>query len=248
MLTQFTVNNDPRLVGIPNPLSPFALSTSGTIQVAIFVALLASCIVSGTSLFVRFRRARGIERQQLKWLVYGVALSLILAAIVWVVLIVGIRATFPSSVWLLLIASMPAGTGIAILRHRLYDIDLLINRTLVYGSLTAILAALYFGMVIGAQTVSQALTGQTQPNPLIIILSTLLIAGLFNPLRYRIQRTIDRRFYRAKYDAAKTVAAFSVTLRQDVDLADLREHLLGVIEETMQPAHVSLWLRAPGAP
>jgi hypothetical protein len=203
----------------------------------------------------RYRRvSTPVERHQTKWVVFGLAVSLLgfILLLAAQAIVRAERASLPNALltgfYYPIELLIPLSIGIAILRYRLWDIDLIINRTLVYGSLTAILAALYFGMVIGAQTVSQALTGQTQPNPLIIILSTLLIAGLFNPLRYRIQRTIDRRFYRAKYDAAKTVAAFSVTLRQDVDLADLREHLLGVIEETMQPAHVSLWLRAPGAP
>ncbi len=125
-----------------------------------------------------------------------------------------------------------------------YDIDIIINRTLVYGSLTAILAALYFGLVIGAQTLTGLLTGkQAQQQSIVIVLSTLLIAALFQPLRGWLQRWIDRRFYRSRYDAAKTVAAFTASLRSEVDLRQLNERLLTVVEETMRPAQVSLWLR-----
>jgi hypothetical protein len=143
---------------------------------------------------------------------------------------------------------LPIGVGIAILRSHLWDIDVIIRRTLIYGSLTAVLAALYFAVVIGAQLVTQAFTGrQVGQQPVVIVLSTLLIAALFTPLRARLQRWIDQRFYRSRYDAAKTVAAFSQALRSEVDLAQLNEHLLAVIDETMRPVHASLWLRAQGA-
>jgi hypothetical protein len=135
--------------------------------------------------------------------------------------------------------------GMAILRYRLYDIDVIIRRTLVYGMLSAILAAVYFGVVIGAQSVVQALTGQTGQQPVLIVASTLLVAALFTPLRRGIQTTIDRRFYRRKVDAAKTLAAFGQTLRTETDLAQLSERLVAVVQETMQPAQVSLWLASP---
>jgi len=137
--------------------------------------------------------------------------------------------------------SIPVAVGVAILRHRLYDIDLLINRTLVYGSLTAMLIALYFGDIVVLQRVFVLLTGEK--STLAVVASTLLIAALFNPLRHSIQSIIDRRFYRRKYDARKTLEAFSVKLRDETDLEALNDKLVSVVRETMQPAHVSLWLR-----
>jgi hypothetical protein len=145
-------------------------------------------------------------------------------------------------------AGIPVAVGIAILRYRLYEIDILINRTLVYGSLTAMLALVYFGGVTVTQTFFRALTGQVEQPQLAIVVSTLVIAALFNPLRHRIQGFIDRRFYRRKYDAAKTLEAFSAKLRDETDLNALSDDLVGVVRETMQPAHVSLWLRPDTAP
>jgi hypothetical protein len=134
-------------------------------------------------------------------------------------------------------------TAIAILKYRLYDIDVIINRTLVYGSLTVILATVYFGGVAATQAVFQTLTDQEKLPQLAIVASTLVIAALFNPLRRRVQAFVDRRFYRRKYDAAKTLEAFSAKLRDETDLEALNSDLVGVVGETMQPAHVSLWLR-----
>jgi hypothetical protein len=139
-------------------------------------------------------------------------------------------------------------TGVAIVRYRLYDIDLLINRTLVYGMLTGTLALVYFGGVAATQAIFRTLTGQEEQPQLAIVVSTLVIAALFNPLRRHIQAFIDRRFYRRKYDAAKTLEAFSARLRDETDLGALSDDLVGVVRETMQPAHVSLWLRPDPPP
>jgi hypothetical protein len=138
---------------------------------------------------------------------------------------------------------IPVAIGVAMLKYHLYDIDLVINRTLVYGVLTAVLALIYFGGVTATQAISRSLTGQEEQPQLVIVTSTLVIAALFNPLRRRIQAFIDRRFYRRKYDAAKTLEAFSAKLRDETDLDALTGELIGVVGETMQPAHVSLWLR-----
>ena len=147
---------------------------------------------------------------------------------------------------ILVIASLvglPVAMSIAILHYRLYNIDVLINGTLVYGTLTALLALVYFGGVTAIQAIFRALTGQEQQPQLAVVVSTLAIAALFNPLRRRIQSFIDRRFYRRKYDAAKTLEGFSAKLRDETDLEALNNELVGVVTETMQPAHVSLWLR-----
>jgi len=143
---------------------------------------------------------------------------------------------------------LPVFTCIAILRYRLYDIDIIINRTLVYGSLTLLLALVYFGGVTATQAIFRTLSGQEQQPQLAIVISTLVIAALFNPLRGRIQAFIDRRFYRKKYDAAKTLEAFSFRLREETDLQALNGELTRVVRETMQPAHVSLWLRPEPPP
>ncbi len=139
---------------------------------------------------------------------------------------------------------MPVAIGFAVLKYRLYDIDLIINHTLVYGALTAALALIYFGGVTTVQAIFRALAGQEEQPQLAIVASTLLIAAIFNQLRHRIQAFIDRRFYRRKYDARKTLKAFSAKLRDETDLVALNNELVGVVRETMQPAYVSLWLRS----
>lgn len=207
-------------------------------------------LVAG-SLIYRYRRvSTPMERQQTKWVVFGGTLSIV-AFLVWVApqIILFASLSPPGSVYdlighpLLTISSLsiPLCFGIAILRYHLWDIDVIINKALVYGTLTAILGLLYAGMVLGLQALLGGLFHQT--NTIALIVSTLTIAALFHPVRARIQALIDRRFYRRKYDAVRTLEAFSATLRHEVDLTTLSEHLVAVIEETMQPAHVSLWLR-----
>ena len=208
------------------------------------------------ALLYRYRRmSTPIQRQQIKWVVFA---STIVVGEVSVASLLSLLPSYFPALGLLtplhdLVRSItpifpvlfPLSIGIALLRYRLWDIDLIINRTLVYGSLTGLLALVYFGLVIALQSVVHTLTGQVSQTPVVIIVSTLAIAALFQPLRHRIQAIIDRRFYRRKYDAAKTVEAFSATLRNEVDLSQLSEHLITVIQETMQPTHLSLWLRPP---
>jgi hypothetical protein len=187
-----------------------------------------------------------VERQQIKWFAYTAAVLAITVFLQIITFAVETPLWFERVGFALNIAFIPAipiAIGIAILRYRLYDIDLLINRTLVYGSLTLMLALVYFGGVTATQVVFTALTGQEEQPQLTIVVSTLVIAALFTPLRRRIQSFIDRRFYRRKYDARKTLEAFSAQLRDETDLNALSEDLVGVVRETMQPAHVSLWLR-----
>lgn len=147
----------------------------------------------------------------------------------------------------LIISILAVAFGVAILRYRLYDIDIIIRQTLIYGALTAILAALYFGIVVGTQVVTQRLTGKPGQQPVVIVATTLLIAVLFAPLRRRIQAVIDRAFYRSKYDTALTLNTFGARMRTETDLGVLCEDLVEVVEQTMQPAHVQLWLRHPSS-
>ncbi len=200
----------------------------------------------------RYRRVSSpLQRQQTKWVVFGLAVAITVYVSVNVPYLIFPVLSSPGSLYplaynlvgILVPLFIPLSFGFAMLRSRLWDIDILINRTLVYGTLTVILTAVYVGLIIGLQALLRDII--SQDSGVAIVISTLAIAALFQPLRRRIQRVIDRRFYRSKYDAAKTVAAFSATLRNEVDLDQLREHLLAVVQETMQPAHVSLWLRPP---
>ena len=219
--------------GVQPPLGGFAETLNNIGHLLVFLGLAAGVV----SLFVRRRRASQTERQQLKWFAYGaatLALALLSYALPW-------DETISEVLELATTAFIPVAVGVAILRYRLYEIDLLINRTLVYGVLTALLAMIYLGGVVVLQTAFRAFIGQE--SQLAVVASTLAIAALFNPLRRRIQGFIDRRFYRRKYDARKTLEAFSVKLRDETDLEALNDELVGVVKETMQPAHVSLWLR-----
>ena len=227
---------------IPNPFGIVGFSNVYD-MVLNFLPLLYVGVAS--SLFVRLHRARGMERQQIKWFAYAVA-----ATIIGITFAYMIPDTIDTPRWferagfalnIAVTPAIPISMGIAILRYRLYEIDLLINRTLVYGALTATLVALYFGGIVVLQRVLVILTGER--STLAVVASTLVIAGLFNPLRRRVQGFVDRRFYRRKYDAAKTLDAFSAKLRDETNLDALSDDLVGVVRETMQPSHVSLWLR-----
>jgi hypothetical protein len=206
-------------------------------------------VAAAASVFMRLRYAIGVESQQIKWFAYAAAATVIGLFLAYVIpTVIDTPLWFERAGYAVLIAVIPAipiSIGIAILRYRLYDIDVIINRTLVYGSLTVTLVALYFGGIVVLQRIFVALTGET--STLAVVASTLAIAALFNPLRRRIQSFIDRRFYRRKYDARKTLEGFSAKLRDETDLGALNDHLVGVVAQTMQPSHVSLWLRTKTA-
>jgi hypothetical protein len=249
MLGAFSSGPVEGLGPIRNPLGIKGFSDVSHSIVFNMVALVL-VVAAAWSVFMRLRGAIGVERQQIKWFAYAAAatvMGLVLAYIIPDVIDVPLWfERIGHAIFLLLIPAIPISIGIAILKYRLYDIDLLINRTLVYGSLTATLVALYFGGIVVLQRIFVALTGET--STLAVVASTLAIAALFNPLRRRIQSFIDRRFYRRKYDARKTLEAFSSTLRDETDLEALNDDLVGVVRETMQPAHTSLWLRPDTAP
>src|SRR6266550_6028748 len=231
-----------------SPLNPF--TRFPMLDVLTFVGFVGTMVVGQ---IYRYRRVSSLlQRQQSKWIVFS--LSVAIGCYVGLDLLYGVFSLppkgpfadliiFTATYFLLLL--IPLSIVFAILRARLWDIDILINRTLVYATLTATLALIYFGLIFALQSLMRGLIGQAGDNPWVIVISTLAIAVLFQPLRHRIQRVIDRRFFRRKYDAARTLAAFSATLRHEVDLEQLREELRVVVQETMQPAHVSLWLREP---
>jgi hypothetical protein len=227
--------------GIPNPLAlPGAagelMETLYVISTVIAPAVFA---VAVAAMVVRFRRSRGIERQQLKW--FALAGAVAVGALAASLLVPSAAAAdIAILVGLLALAALPVAAGMAILRHRLYDVDVAINRTLVYGALTATLAVAYLGSVLLLQL---ALSPLTEESDLAIAGSTLAVAALFRPARTRIQHAVDRRFYRRRYDAARTLEAFGARLRDQVDLEALGGELRGVVADTMQPAHVALWLR-----
>ena len=243
----------PDLGGVRNPfgLEGYAWIADAT---NVIPALLPLCtLASALSLVLRYRRSGSEEREQIKWIAFAGSFVGLMSLITVVSALI-FAPEFPDStgtqpLWLVVLqdvellsfAGIPVAVGIAVLRYRLYDIDVIINRTLVYGSLTATLVALYFGGIVVLQRVFVLLTGQQ--STLAVVASTLAIAALFNPLRRRMQGFVDRRFYRRKYDARKTLEAFSVKLRDETNLDALSEDLVGVVRETMQPAHVSLWLR-----
>jgi hypothetical protein len=222
-----------------NPISPFregdfSFTDVVTIADAVYFPMLALCV---GALIRRFRRSRGVERLQMKWLAYASAI----VPIVLVFLPV-LRSEKPYQIVTVLIGNViPLAVAIAILRYRLYDIDLLIKRTLVYGSLTVALGFVYVAAIVLSQ---QLLRGFTAGSDVAVAGSTLLVVALFQPIRTRVQAIVDRRFYRARYDAARTIDAFSARLRGDVDLDSVRADLIAVIHDTIHPAHASVWLRS----
>ena len=238
------------LESIRNPLGIEGLPSGFKLVQTIMLALLF--VAAASTLVVRLRRARGIERQQIKWPAFTVVVvagssflsdtaiseAIGLRWLEWAGYVIFIPA----------LIGFPISIGIAIVRYRLYEIDLIINRSLVYGALSATLALIYFGGVATTQAIFRALTGQQEQPQLAIVISTLLIAALFNPLRRRIQRFIDKRFYRRKYDARRTLEAFSAKLRDETDLDALSDDLVGVVKETMQPSRISLWQRPDTPP
>ena len=232
----------------PQISNPYGVDSPLVGMVGFAGVILAGCsmVASTVSLVVRLRRAGSEQRQQIKWFAYG-------GVVVVVTIVAGGFVSIwsiPASILIISVAllGLPVFTGIAILKYRLYDIDIIINRTLVYGSLTIMLAVLYFAGVVGTQYFFRAVTGQERLPQLAVVASTLAIAAMFNPLRRRIQSFIDRRFYRRKYDAAKTLEAFSSKLRDETDLGTLSDNLISAVRETMQPEHVSLWLRPNTSP
>lgn len=238
------------LLGILGPIqNPLGIEGFSNIyyKAVLFTMVSLLPLAAFLAVFIRLRRAVGVERQQIKWFAYAAVATVSAATLAYLIpIVVDTPLWFERMGFALNVAfipGIPIAIGIAILRYRLYDIDLLINRTLVYGSLTLMLALVYFGGVTATQAVFRALSGQEEQPQLTIVVSTLVIAALFTPLRRGIQSFIDRRFYRSKYDARKTLEDFSAQLRDETDLNALSEDLVGVVRETMQPAHVSLWLR-----
>jgi hypothetical protein len=228
---------------VPNPIGVAAVgdveeSTAGGVLLVVFVLSMTAAFVS---LVIRFRRSQGVERQQLKWFTYAGTLLLAMLMISIVIEdVLGLEASVGGDfVFFLLIAFLPMSAGIAILRYRLYDIDLVINRTLVYGALTATLGLVYVAGVVGLPEVLPL----ARDNDLVVAGSTLAVAALFSPARRRIQAFVDRRFYRSRYDARRTVEEFSSRLRDQVDLETLVDDLERVVRETLAPASVGLWLR-----
>src|SRR5918911_1324635 len=234
----------PGLVFSCTPYNPLGIEELPNASKTIEAFMYALVVVGASSMLARLRRAGRIEGQQIKWFAYATAVA-ISGVILKNTVYPAVGVIWLWWVGLILtavgVASSPVAMGIAIFRYRLYEIDLIINRTLVYGSLTAVLGGRYLGGVVLLQYAFRALIGEE--SQLAVVASTLIIAALFIPLRRRIQGFIDRRFYRRKYDARKTLEAFSAKLRNQTDLDALSEDLVGVVGETMQPAHVSLWLR-----
>jgi hypothetical protein len=231
------------IVEFPSVSNPFGVETAtlpGPVLAAGQLGVLACVVATILSLVLRFYRSRGEERLQLKWFTYAAAVGFT-TPLLLNLLAPAAFEVLGRLLWTLGFLSLPVSIGIAILKYRLYDIDLVINRTLVYAALTAVLVLVYVGNVFSLQYLFRALTGET--SQLVIVASTLAIAALFNPLRRRIQDVVDRRFYRNKYDARETLEAFGVRLREETDLEALGGDLVAVARETVQPVSASLWLK-----
>ncbi len=233
------------LAGTRNPVGIDSLGTALELlsQVTGFL-FLVFLVVSVSSLVVRFRRSRGERRQQLKCLTYAASVAATTIVLGAIGEAVGLREKAPEFIGALIvvlaIVTVPAGIGIAILKYHLYDIDRIINKTLVYGAVSVLLALGYAGGVLLAQAVLPV----TDDSPAVVAITTLAVVALFRPLRNRVQGFVDRRFYRRRYDAARTIESFGSRLRHETDLDSLSRELLGLVNDTMQPAHASLWLRA----
>ena len=229
---------------VDNPLAIEAvaplLEVINAVWPAAFLALLVAAIAS---VILRFRRARGEERQQMKWFVYasGFVPAVIASNLALRPLPEGLRAPLQTAFFTTGMALFPIVVGIAILRYRLYEIDVLIRRTLVYGATTAGIAAAFFAGIVVLQALLRPVTSGSE---LAVAASTLASVALFQPLRRRIQSAVDRRFYRSKYDAERTLDAFAARLREQIALEALERELVGVVNDTMQPAHASVWLRS----
>ena len=231
-------SGDLRLRSVENPTGLDA--TLPALLEVVYLTLPLPLLLGGAAAVSRFRGSVGVERQQIKWFTYAVCV-MVAVFVTWFALILAGLAAGTALTFTLPMLGIPVAVGVAILRHRLYDIDLVINRTIVYAALTAVLVCVYLGGVVLLQYGFRALAGGD--SQLAVVTSTLAIAALFNPLRRRIQEVVDRRFYRRKYDARMTLEDFSRRLRDETDLNTLSADLVGVVGETVAPAHVSLWLR-----
>jgi hypothetical protein len=236
----------------PGPLTdyetlanPFGISAlgglDGPLEAVAHVLFLVALVASAAAIVVRFRRSRGVERLQLKWMAFSVSAT---AATIVASAAASAGPTWLSDlVWLSSVAavfSIPVVIGIAVLRYRLYEIDRVINRTLVYAAVTLVLGVAYVGLVLAGQAITSTFTGSSN---LAIAASTLVVAALFLPVRSRVQRFVDRRFYRRRYDAQRTLEGFGARLREQIDLGTLEGDLRSVVGDTMQPTHVALWRR-----
>lgn len=239
-------NVEPIPWSVPNPIGFLKPEWSDAITGPFLVFFPVWIILCAVSLFLRFRRARGVEREQIKWLFYAGAIFVLF----YMPAFIGNTYSQADSLLNLLLpvgmSTFPIAIAMAILRYRLFDIDIIIRRTLQYALLTGLLALIYSGSVVILQSVTDYLFGEQ--SPIVIVLSTLAIAALFNPLRIRIQDFIDRRFYRNKYDAEQALAHFAAVVRDQIDLNDLTVVLLNSVQDTVQPEHISLWLKKKGSP